>query len=86
MAGDNKIGLIFIINGEDTAVEVNVHPPLHVAVNEALRASGNTGRDPAEWELRDAGGTLLDMNRSAQEYGLPNGTRLYLSLRVGAGG
>lgn len=87
MAGADKVDLVFIINGEDTVVEVNVHPPLHVAVREALRISGNTGRtDPADWELRDGAGTLLDTNRSVQDYGLPNGARLYLSLRVGAGG
>ena len=88
MTGDeHKIRLVFIINGENFPVETNVHALLLVAVERALVVSGNTGRrDPREWEVRDAGGVLLEVDRSIKDLGLKDGARLFLSLRVGAGG
>lgn len=83
---DQKIELIFIINGQDFRVEASLNAPLMVAVRHALQESGNKGRDPEEWEVRDASGVLLDKNRSPKDLGLQNGARLFLSLRVGAGG
>lgn len=79
--------LVFILNGENIELKVNPEAPLAHAVEKALREGGNSGRKaPSEWELRDAAGKLLDMQKSAKELGLASGTRLYLSLRVGAGG
>jgi hypothetical protein len=83
---DHKIDLIFIINGQDFPIEANVQAPLMEAVQRALAESGNTGRPPDEWEVRDASGVLLEKHRSPKELGLHNGARLFLSLRVGAGG
>lgn len=84
---EHKITLSFIINGEDFRVETSVHAPLLVAVEKALVSSGNTGRrDPREWEVRDSGGVLLEVDRTISQLGLKSGTRLFLSLRVGAGG
>lgn len=60
--------------------------PLMEAVQRALAESDNTGRPPDEWEVRDASGVLLENNRTPKELGLLEGTRLFLSLRVGAGG
>ena len=82
----HKIGLIFIINGQDFPIEANVQAPLMEAVQRALAGSGNTGRPADEWEVRDAGGVLLEKNRTPKDLGLDNGARLFLSLRVGAGG
>lgn len=83
----HRFDLVFILNGEDVRIEVDPNAPLRSAVEKALVESGNSGRkDPSEWELRDASGTLLDMQRSARELGLADETRLFLSLRVGAGG
>ena len=82
----NKISLVFIINGQDFVVEANVNAPLLEAVQRALNESGNTGRPVDEWEVRNTNGVLLDKNRTPKELGLENGTRLFLSLRVGAGG
>ena len=84
--GEHKIKLIFIINGESYSVETNVNAPLSSAVEKALSTSGNTGRPLAEWEVRDSSGVLLDMNRKVKDLGLKDGARLFLSLRVGAGG
>ena len=83
---DHRIRLVFIINGVDYPVEVNVEAPLAVAVERALAESHNTGRPPDEWEVRNAAGVLLEKGRTIEDLGLKNGARLFLSLRVGAGG
>jgi hypothetical protein len=86
MAGDNKLQLIFVINGEDVPVTLNDHSPLHVGVTDALRQSENSSRDAQQWELRDSKGVLIDIGRTSLDYRFPSGTRLFLSLKVGAGG
>jgi hypothetical protein len=83
---DHKVMLIFIINGQDFPLETNIKAPLKSAVQRVLAESGNTGRPPDEWELRDAAGVLLETHRTPEELGIINGARLFLSLRVGAGG
>jgi hypothetical protein len=78
--------LIFIINGEDFKVISDENAPLQLAVAQALRESGNTGRPPEEWEVRDVNGVLLEQHRTPKELQLHKGSRLFLSLKVGAGG
>jgi hypothetical protein len=80
------IDLIFVVNGEDTPVRFNVKEPLHAARNKALADSGNTGRPPNEWEVRNEAGVLLEANAKLESLGLQSGTRLFLSLGVGGGG
>jgi hypothetical protein len=84
--GDHKIELIFIINGANFTLGTNVNPPLKEAVARVLSESGNTGRPPSEWQVRDTAGVLLEMERKIKDFGFINGTRLFLSLAVGAGG
>lgn len=84
---DHKITLIFIINGENHPVETNVNAPLLSAVERALKDSQTSGRrDPGEWEVRDANGVLLELGKKIHDLGLTDGARLFLGLRVGAGG
>jgi hypothetical protein len=82
----HRIRLVFIINGVDYPVEVNAEAPLAGAVERALDESHNTGRPPDEWEVRNSAGVLLEKGRTIEDLGLKNGARLFLSLRVGAGG
>ena len=82
----HKICLVFIINGVDISIEVNLDAPLIEAVQRVLEESNNTGRPPEEWEVRNVDGVLLEMNRTPKELNLQEGARLFLSLRVGAGG
>lgn len=84
--GGRRIKLVFIINGQDVDVNADANEPLREAVERALKKSGNTGRPTEEWEVRDASGTLLDQSRTPAGLRLRDGTRLFLSLRVGAGG
>lgn len=83
---NHKITLIFIINGANFRVEANVNEPLKDAVAKALRESGNTGRPLSDWQVRDANGVLLDIDRKIKDLGLTSGARLFLTLAVGAGG
>lgn len=83
---DQKLQLVFIINGANFPLETNINAPLKEAVARALSESGNTGRPPSEWQVRDAAGVLLEVDRKIKDFGFSNGTRLFLSLAVGAGG
>lgn len=82
----NKIDLIFIINGANFPLEANLNAPLGAAVEQALSGSGNTSRPASEWQVRDANGVLLEIQRKLNDFGFNDGTRLFLSLAVGAGG
>jgi len=82
----NEIDLIFIINGANFPLDAKLNETLGSAVARALSESGNTGRPASEWQVRDANGVLLETQRSLKEFGFADGTRLFLSLAVGAGG
>ena len=84
--GEQKIKLVFIINGESFPIDTNVNAPLSSAVEKALANSHNTGRPIGEWEVRDSSGVFLDISRKVKDFGLKDGARLFLSLRVGVGG
>lgn len=82
-----KVAIVFVVNGEEVPLEVEDHMPLHAARNQALATSHNTGRPPDDWELRDINGNLLqDVSRPIGSYGFAAGVRLFLTLKVGAGG
>jgi hypothetical protein len=84
---NNFIDLVFVVNGEDVDIpKFNINEPLHAARNKALADSGNTGRPPDEWEVRTEAGVLLDPKSKLDSLGLKPGTRLFLTLAVGAGG
>ncbi len=84
--GSNQILIVFIINGTNFSLETNVNAPLKEAVARALSESGNSGRPPSEWQVRDTTGVLLELNRKIEDFHFANGTRLFLTLAVGAGG
>lgn len=79
--------LIFVVNGTEVVLDhLNVNEPLHAARNQALAKSSNTGRPPADWAIKDEKGNTLDADRRIDSYAFPPGTKLFLSLGVGAGG
>jgi hypothetical protein len=78
--------LIFIVNGVDVPVTMRPEEPLHDGMGRALQISGNNARSLTEWELRDERGRLLDPSKSPGAYGFEGRTRLFLTIRVGAGG
>jgi hypothetical protein len=80
------IAILFIVNGEDVIVHAELAEPLAAARNKALAETRNTGRPPDEWEVRDETGVLLDPSLPMTDFQFRPGVRLFLSLRVGAGG
>src|SRR5260370_25113117 len=76
--GDQKIQLVFIINGANFSLETNINAPLKEAVARALAESGNTGRPPSEWPMRHAAGVFFENGRKIKECGVTNWTRLFL--------
>ncbi len=85
-AEPQEIKINFIINGQDFKVKSKRDLPLSVAVEKALVESANTGRAPSEWEVRNVDGVLLDQSLTLVELKLKYGVKLFLSLKVGAGG
>jgi hypothetical protein len=86
MANPHELTLTFVINGVDVSVSVNEEAPLAVARNRALEQSKNTGRPFDEWQVFTTAGVLLDASHKIETFHFAPGTRLLLSLIVGAGG
>ena len=82
----NKIDLTIIVNGEPTVVEANLHAPLKTVIERALSQTTNTGQPPDAWELRNAAGVELDLDRKIEDFDFAPGTQLYLNLKAGVGG
>lgn len=83
---DNKINIIFVVNGQEQPEEVNVNQPLAAARNKALADSNNSGRPPDEWAVYAEDGTALDPSAKIETFNFTSGVRLTLTLKVGAGG
>ncbi len=86
MSSRNSVTLIFIVNGVDVRVEANVNSPLKEARNRALADSNNTGRPMDEWEIHNDAGQARDPDKKIADLGLADGARLFLNLKVAAGG
>lgn len=83
---DNHVDLIYIIQGEEEKVDkVNVHQPLKVSAQKALEQSGNTGRPLSDY-IAKYGNQDIDLSKNAQDYNLPDGAKIYLTLKSGQGG
>jgi Protein of Unknown function (DUF2604) len=78
--------LVVVVNGVSYDVKANVEAPVLVVIEKALDESGNQGQPPQNWELRDAAGHVLDPQKKLEDYHLPDGTKLFLSLKAGVGG
>ncbi len=85
-AKDKKIELIIVVSGEETVVDINPSQKVEHAIREALRLSGNEGRPTEEWELKREDGTIISPDVRAEEAGLHDGMRLFLSPVASAGG
>jgi len=82
----DRIILIFIVNGEDVAVENSPEDSLDSARDKALTSSHNTGRPLNEWEIRNEKGELLNPKDLISTIGATNGDKFFLTLEVGFGG
>lgn len=86
MPSKNQIQLTVVVNGEPTIVEANVEAPLRTVIPKALHQTGNSGQPPENWELRDTGGTLLELDAKIETFNFTPESRLFLNLKAGIGG
>ena len=86
MAMPKKIDITVVVNGQPTVVGALDDAPLRTIIPEALQQTDNTGQAPENWELRDADGNLLDLNKKIEDYPFTDKTRLFLNLKAGVGG
>lgn len=82
----NTFALLVVVNGQQTTVEAELHAPLQTIIPKALEQTGNTGQPPANWELRDAAGSLLDLSQKIEDLQFPADAKLFLNLKAGIGG
>ena len=79
--------LTFVVIGEEITFPVDGRATLHAAVAEALARTKNTSRPPEEWQLRHENGKVIaDQSLPVDACGFTPGDRLFLLLKVGAGG
>jgi Protein of Unknown function (DUF2604) len=83
---EHEIHITVIVNGQPVAEHVNVKTVLRDVVKRALDKSGNSGQPIDNWELRDAAGQVLDLNKTIAHYGIDDGAKLFLNLKAGVGG
>jgi hypothetical protein len=82
----NKINVIVVVSGIDQPVTVNIHQDVEHLAKEALRESGHEGQPLEDWELKDAGGVIIPFSTRIEDAGIGEGTKVYLSPKVGTGG
>ena len=86
MASDNKIELIFIVNGNPVPYEANKNEPLHSVLGGVLAAAGVIGgADKNAWDFK-IGDQALDANTKIGDLGLKPGTKISLHSKAGAVG
>jgi hypothetical protein len=78
--------LAVVVNGEPTLVAIDEKAPLGAIIPVALEQTHNIGQPPENWELHDAHGNPLDINRKIKDFHFPEDVRLRLSLKAGIGG
>lgn len=81
-----KATLTVVVNGVATEVEQNPNAPLKSVIGKALQQTGNEGRPHEDWELRDAQGNVLDLDRKIGDFHFPPDVKLFLNLKAGIGG
>jgi hypothetical protein len=86
MANPNEIDLTVVVNGQPVALQVSTHVETRSLIERAFSKSGNQGQPLANWELRDAGGQILDPAKKLGDYGISDGVTLFLNLKAGVGG
>ena len=78
--------LIIVVNGTKTEVKADPQLPLSSIIPIALEQTGNIGQPVDNWELKDAKGNGLDINKKIESFHFACDTKLFLSLKAGIGG
>ena len=82
---EKKITIIFVIQGKEFSIEININENISAAVHKALQLSGNQGSIQG-WELRTENGTIVNINSSFKDQNIIHSTKLFLSKGAGRGG
>lgn len=82
---DKFVTLTIVVNTKPTEVKINENAPLKAAAEKALEQTHTTGRPLSDYELK-LNDQVLDMDKKVKDYGLKDGTTLFLSLKAGTGG
>ena len=80
------IEISVVVNGQPVPSKIDVDDPFLKLVNDVLESTGNTGQPFENWELRDASGNIIDLDKTAKALGLKDGAKLFLNLKAGIGG
>jgi hypothetical protein len=80
------IELTIVVNGQPTQVSAHEEEVLSKVVETALEQTGNSGQPPENWELRNASGVELDLQKRVEHYHFEPDTHLFLNLKAGVGG
>ena len=83
---DKRFEITIVVNGQPVEVKVGLDEQIGEAVEEALKASGNSGQSAERWELRDESGQPIDTGKKIGESGITAGAKLFLNLKAGVGG
>jgi len=82
---ESKFEIIFVIQGKEFPVDVNINQSIKAGVHKALKLAGQPGSLEG-WELRTESGEKIDMNSSWRDNNITGSTKLYLSKGAGRGG
>ena len=85
MSSENKITIIFVINGKEYQVNVNINTKVKQGVKKALKDAG-INDPPDQWKLKTENGNDINLNKSWEEQGITANTKLFLSKGAGRGG
>jgi len=85
MLACNVLKIVFILNGHDVPIDADRNAPLSSAMHHALQQMGYQGVHNL-WEARNAVGELCDPAVKLKEFGWSDGVKLFLTVRIPAGG
>ena len=84
--GDKKVELTVVVNGQPVEIKTKLDEPLATVRDMALKKTDNVGQPPENWELKNEGGTVLELAKLVGAFGFEPGTTLFLSLKAGVAG
>ncbi len=83
---EHRIEVTVVVSGTPAPLQTIGQEHVGTLVRDALKATGNHGQGPHEWELRTEEGQLLDQEQTVHHAGIRSGQTLFLSPQAGVGG
>lgn len=83
-SGEFKIKVV--VNGQPISMSVRLDTLMQKVVQFALEETGNSGQPKDNWELRDASGQVIRLDKTIGELDVKPDATFYLNLRAGIGG